>query len=80
MFVLHYNIAMLKGLEHRHLYMQRIFLFDIGLKQERLCFLTSRGRFVNVNDNKSAETTIQNQERVLFIARLQIKHGTSATI
>ena len=50
---------------------------EVG-KIKSLCFFISLGRFVNVNASNSAEKTIQNQESVLSIAKLQIKHGMSA--
>jgi hypothetical protein len=43
-----------------------------------LCFLISFGRFVKVNAKINAESTIQNHESVLLIARLQIKQGNNA--
>ena len=45
-----------------------------------LCFFMYLGRLVIEKAKMSDAKTIQNQESVLFIARLQIKHTTRATI
>ena len=43
-----------------------------------LCFLINFGKLVKENASNNADATIQNQERVLSIAKLQIKHGMRA--
>jgi hypothetical protein len=51
---------------------------DNGIKTS-LSFFIRFGKLVKVNASSSAESTIQNQESFLSIAKLQIKHGISAT-
>ena len=48
-------------------------------KKISLYFLIREGRFVNVKDKIRDDSTIQNQERVLLIAKLHMKQGISAT-
>lgn len=50
---------------------------DSGTKIN-LCFLISFGRLVKVKARRSADKTIQNQVKLLLIAKLQIKHGIRA--
>ena len=60
----------MKWMQEQQLHLKIVQLMD---------FFIILGKFVNVNESRSAEATIQNQERVLSIAKLQIKQVKSAT-
>ena len=64
-------------IQHTPKRIQRAKYIESGIRIN-LCFFINLGKFVNVNASNNAASTIQNQDNVLLIAKLQIKQGINA--